>query len=53
MPARAGGAPTLGAVPPPHGVTGIEASPARARTALTSSTVPGNTAAVGVRPSIT
>src|SRR5712691_3321007 len=53
MPDRVGGAPTLMAVPPPHGVTGTEASLARVRTVLTSSMEPGNAAAIGVRPSRT
>src|SRR5262249_23026554 len=52
-PARAGGTPTPIALPPPHGTTGTEASADWATTAATSSTVPGNTAASGVRPSIT
>ena len=52
-PARAGGTPTPMALPPPHGTTGTPASAACATTAATSSTLPGSTAASGVRPSIT
>src|SRR2546428_2133758 len=52
-PARGGGTPTPPALPPPHGTTGTPASAACAMTAATSSTLPGRTAASGVRPSIT
>ncbi len=50
---RLGGEPIAIRVPPPHGVTGRPASPAATSTAATSSFVPGNTTASGVRPSTT
>src|SRR5712691_856228 len=52
-PARGAGIPAADAVPPPHAITGTSASAASATIARTSSTVPGNTAASGVRPSTT
>ncbi len=52
-PVRPAGIPTLAAVPPPHGVTGVPTSEASAITAATSSIEPGKTAASGVRPSTT
>src|SRR6266850_2317631 len=52
-PARAAGTPTPMAVPPPHGTTGTPAAAACTITAATSSTLPGSTAASGVRPSST
>ena len=49
----AGGAPTPMALPPPQGTIGTPVSMACATMAATSSTLPGSTAASGVRPSIT
>ncbi len=53
MPGRAGGMPIEIRVPPPQGVTGTPAPAAATRTPPTSSRVPGNTTASGVRPSST
>ena len=52
-PAHGAGMPTPTAVPPPHGTTARRPPRRAATTARTSSTVPGKTAASGVRPSTT
>src|SRR5687768_11702697 len=52
-PLRAGGAPTVAALPPPHGITGTPAAAACWTTVPISSTEPGKTTTSGVQPSTT